>query len=168
MLGAKFKIILVSVIVSTLATLAVTALVLKLSYASILAGFGLAAVDTKMLGKLKQSQRIVSQIKTRNQSKRVKARSRFLKRTGKKLVVGSAAALSLGTAAVVLTTIGLEVEDYCDYLDDLEQERAILNEESADFDMQACADAAKDDMNDLAEHATVEGKQMLLDALGVN
>jgi hypothetical protein len=168
MRGSKIKIALVSVIASVLATLAVSALVLKLSYASILAGFGLAAVDAKMLSKLKQSQRIVSQIKTRNQSKRVKARSRFLKRTGKKLVVGSAAALSLGTAAVVLTTIGLEVEDYCDYLDDLEQERAILNEESADFDMQACADAAKDDMNDLAEHATVEGKQMLLDALGVN
>ena len=168
MRGSKIKIALVSVIASVLATLAVSALVLKLSYASILAGFGLAAVDAKMLSKLKQSQRIVSQIKTRNQSKRVKARSRFLKRTGKKLVVGSAAALSLGTAAVVLTTIGLEVEDYCDYLDDLEQERAILNEESADFDMQACADAAEDDMKDLAEHATVEGKQMLLDALGVN
>ncbi len=167
MLGAKSKIILVSVLTSTLSTLAITTLILKLGYASILAGFGLAAVDAKMLGKLKQSQRIVSQIKTRNQNKRVKARSRFLKRTGKKLVVGSAAALSLGTAAVVLTTIGLEVEDYCDYLDDLEQERAILSEESAEFDMQACAEAAKDDMNDLAEHATAEGKQLLLDALGV-
>lgn len=168
MLGSKIKVALVSVLASVLATLAVCALVLKLSYASILAGFGLAAVDVKMLGKLKQSQRIVSQIKTRNQSKRVKARSRFLKRTGKKLVVGSAAALSLGTAAVVLTTIGLEVEDYCDYLDDLEQERAILNEENAEFDMQACANAAKEDMNDLAEQATAEGKQMLLDALGVD
>ena len=167
MLNGKTKAVLVSVFASVVATVAVVILVLKFSYASILAGFGLAAVDAQVLSKLKTSQRIVSQIKKRNKSKRSKAHKRFLKRTGKKLVVGSAAALSLGTAAVVLTTIGLEVEDYCDYLEDLDNERALLNQQQTDFDMQACAESAKKDIGALAEHATSEGKQMLMDTLGI-
>lgn len=166
MFSGKSKTI-VCVFASVLTTVAAVILVLKLSYASILAGFGLAAVDVQVLNKLKSSQRVVSQIKKRNKVKRSKAHKRFLARTGKKLVVGSAAALSFGTAAVVLTTIGLEVEDYCDYLEDLEKERALLNEQQSDFDMDACAEAAKEDLDAIAEHATTEGANMLKDALGL-
>lgn len=167
MLSNKFKAVLIAVFASVLVTVAAVVLVLKFSYAGILAGFGLAAVDAQVLNKLKASQRIVSQVKKRNKTKRSKAHKRFLKRTGTKLVVGSAAALSFGTAAVVLTTIGLEVEDYCDYLEDLENERALLNQLQPEFDMQACAESAKEDMDALAEHATTEGKQMLMDTLGI-
>lgn len=163
MLGSKLKVVLVSV----LATLALLIVVLKFSYSAIFSGLGLSVVDTTMLSKLKRSQRVVSQIQARNQNKRARAHKRFLKRTGKKLVVGSAAALTLGTTAVVLTTIGLEVEDYCDYLEDLEQERAILNAEQPRFDPLACAEMAKNDMDALAEHASSEGKQLLMDALGL-
>lgn len=168
MLSGKNKLVLVSVFASVGTTVAAVILVLKFSYASILAGFGLAVVDAQVLSKLKTSQKIVSQIKKRNKAKRSKAHKRFLKRTGKKLVVGSAAALSFGTAAVVLTTIGLEVEDYCDYLEDLDNERALLNQRQSEFDMQACAETAKEDMDALAEHASSEGKQMLMDALGID
>ncbi|KZY60198.1 hypothetical protein A3742_09135 [Oleiphilus sp. HI0071] len=163
----KRKAVLIAAVASVVGTAATIILVLKFSFASILAGFGLAAVDAQVLSKLKTSQRIVSQVKKRNKSKRAKAHTRFLKRTGKKLVVGSAAALSFGTAAVVVTTIGLEVEDYCDYLEDLENERALLNLQQSEFDMQACAESAKEDMDALAEHATSEGKKMLLDTLGI-
>lgn len=168
MLSGKSKLVLVSVVASVAATVAVVILVLKFSYAGILAGFGLAAVDAQVLSKLKTSQKIVGQIKKRNKAKRSQAHKRFLTRTGKKVVVGSAAALSFGTAAVVLTTIGLEVEDYCDYLEDLDNERALLNQQQSEFDMQACAETAKEDMDALAEHASSKGKQMLMDALGID
>ncbi len=70
MLSGKNKLVLVSVFASVGTTVAAVILVLKFSYASILAGFGLAVVDAQVLSKLKTSQKIVSQIKKRNKAKR--------------------------------------------------------------------------------------------------
>jgi len=151
------------ILASSGATLAVAVLLFKLFHVSLLASMGMATVSAQTLHSLKASKHIIERMKQRNLSQKKLAHKRFVKRTGKKLITSSAAALTFGTVAVAAATVGLEAEDYCSYLSDLEDERAILESRPASFDHDVCIETATSDLDALVAELTEVGFDAMSD-----
>lgn len=81
---------------------------------SLLAMFGLAVTSIHTLKNLHASQNVVNHMKQRHQVKKRHLTNAFTKRSAKKITSTALAAATIGTVAVAITMVSLEVSDYCE------------------------------------------------------
>jgi hypothetical protein len=130
----------------------VLAFVVSVSLKSILGAFGFAIESVETLSQLRTSQNIAQTMKARHKNKKANASKKFLKKAGKRVTSSAVAAATLGTAAVTVIVIGLEVEDYCEDKKELLAEENILFGSDETFDYKKClSDAEKESEKILTE-----------------
>lgn len=133
------------ILISILSTLAITVLVVSIFLNSILGFFGLVSTSIDTLINLQENKQILDVVKKRHKDKELKVSKRFIKQSSKKAAASAVSAATLGTAAVVITVVGLEVIDYCDKKHELQEESNILFKTNDDFVYANCMSSAKDD-----------------------
>jgi hypothetical protein len=148
-------------------TLAAMLLVIKLFFHTILGSVGLAVTGVQQLQGLAASQALVEKLKSRNVDKKSKLRKRFVKRASRKILVSSAAAITLGTVAVAVTAAGFEVHDYCMTLEELNEEAALLYQTANEFSFEDCLDQGQEDLDLLLSEIKAEGQNYIYEALGL-
>ncbi|WP_020681283.1 hypothetical protein [Marinobacterium rhizophilum] len=140
-------------------TLATVTLVASLFLNSVLGLFGLAATSVETLQELRSSQQVVEQLKHRHQKKRASVSKRLVKRSSKRIGATMLAAATVGTVAVAATVVGLEVADYCEEKQSLNETESILYGTDEVFDMEQCLGEAKQELTGLlvdARDASIE------------
>ncbi|MFT5720498.1 MAG: hypothetical protein ACI9W6_000794 [Motiliproteus sp.] len=126
-----------------LATLSISVLLGSLFLNTFLGVFGLAATSVEVLQQLRGSQRVVEQLKTRHQQKKLKVAKRLSKKASRRIASTALAAATLGTVAVVLTVSSLEVAAYCDEEKVLQEDENLLYGSAVEFDLQQCYEEGK-------------------------
>ena len=140
-------------------TLATVTLVASLFLNSVLGLFGLAATSVETLQELRSSQQVVEQLKHRHQKKKASVSKRLVKRSSKRIGATMLAAATVGTVAVAATVVGLEVADYCEEKQALNETEAILYGTDEGFDMEQCFDEGREELTSLltdARDASIE------------
>jgi len=127
-----------TVAVSVAATLGVVALSATLFLNSLLGLFGLAATSVSALQQLSASQRVVEQLKSRHQQKKLNVSKRLATRAPRRVASTALAAATLGTVAVALTLTSLELADYCEEKQALQDDENLLYGRSIEFDFEQC------------------------------
>ncbi len=135
------------------ASVIATMLAGTLFLSSILGAFGLVATSANNLGKLLASQQVVDKIKAKHQAKKSRVTRRFAKRTGKRVASSAVAAATIGTVAVVAVVAGLEVVDYCEEKEALNEEGNILYNRDETFDYEFCLEEGMEDSRQIIETA---------------
>ena len=133
------------IFISISATLIVAFFVMSIFLNSILGVFGLASTTVDALNNLKESKQILDVVKKRHNIKALNISKRFTKRSSKKAAASAVSAATLGTAAVVITVVGLEVMDYCNEKQELHEEGNILFKTNNKFNYTECLSEAKND-----------------------
>jgi len=131
---------------------------------SILGAFGLVTTSADNLGRLLASQQVVDKIKARHQAKKSRVTRRFAKRTGKRVASSAVAAATIGTVAVVAVVAGLEVVDYCDQKEALNEEANILYDRDEAFDYQFCLEEGMEESRQIIETAIDDSSTVVQDA----
>lgn len=126
-------------------TLVATALATSLFFNTILAAVGLTATSISALKNLKNSQLITERMKKRHAQKKIKTTKRFAARSGKRVASTALAAATIGTVAVVATMTYLEVSNYCEDKQDLQQDANILYGTDVEFDLDQCVKEGEED-----------------------
>jgi predicted small secreted protein len=126
-------------------TLVATALATSLFFNTILGAFGLTATSISALKNLKNSQLITERMKKRHAQKKIKTTKRFAARSGKRVASTALAAATIGTVAVVATMTYLEVSNYCEDKQDLQQDANILYGTDVEFDLDQCVKEGEED-----------------------
>ncbi len=126
-------------------TLAATALAASLFFNTILGAFGLTTTSISALQNLKNSQLITERMKKRHKQKKIKTTKRFAARSGKRVASTALAAATIGTVAVVATMTYLEVSNYCEDKQDLQQDANILYGTEVEFDLNQCVKEGEED-----------------------
>jgi predicted small secreted protein len=126
-------------------TLAATALAASLFLNTILGVVGLTATSISALQNLKNSQLITERMKKRHVQKKIKTTKRFATRSGKRVASTALAAATIGTVAVVATMTYLEVSNYCEDKQDLQQDANILYGTDVEFDLDQCVKEGEED-----------------------
>jgi len=134
-----------TIFVTTSATLIVVTFVASTFLNSILGLFGLASTSIETLNDLKSSKQIVEKMRKRHKAKELGVSKRYVKRSSKKIASSAVAAATIGTAGVVMTVAGLEVYDYCDDREELNEDENILFSQSNEFSYNECLSAASED-----------------------
>ncbi|MBQ0724479.1 MAG: hypothetical protein KBT50_01700 [Cycloclasticus sp.] len=132
-----------------LLTVSVTSIIIFLSVwlflNSLLATFGLAATSIHTLKNLYASQSVVNQMKQRHQVKKRNLTTAFTKRSAKKIASTALAAATIGTVAVAITMVSLEVSDYCEQKKSLHEDETILYATDSTFDFDQCIHDGQED-----------------------
>ncbi len=132
-------------------TVAVIALTFTLFMNTILGLFGLAATSVKTMQQLKASRTIVEKMKTRHHQKKLKLTKRLAKRSSKRV----ASTATIGAVAVAVTMTSLEMADYCEEKEPLQEDENVLNGTAIEFDLDQCLEEAKKEskeiLNDLKD-----------------
>jgi hypothetical protein len=166
-LGFSQESFLKTAFISFALTIAAVLLVAKLFFHSILGSMGLAVTGVQQLQSLAASQVLVEKLKSRNTDKKSKLRKRFVKRASRKVLVSSAAAITLGTVAVAATAAGFEIHDYCLALEELNEEAALLYQTRDEYSFEDCIDQGQEDLDLLLSEIKTEGKDYIYEALGL-
>ena len=133
------------ILLSICSTLAIISMVFSLFLNTILGVFGLAATSVQSLQKLKASQEVVQRMTKRHETKKLKASKKIVKRAGKRIGAAAFAAATVGTVAVAAIVTGLEITDYCDEKEELQNDANILYGTDVEFNNRQCVAQAKDD-----------------------
>lgn len=112
---------------------------------SLLATFGLAATSIHTLKNLHASQNVVNHMKQRHQVKKRHLTNAFTKRSAKKIASTALAAATIGTVAVAITMVSLEVSDYCEQKKSLHEDENILYTTDSTFDFDQCINDGQED-----------------------
>ena len=112
---------------------------------TILGAFGLTATSIEAMQSLKSSQLITERMQKRHTQKKLKSAKRFASRSGKRVASTALAAVTIGTVAVVTTMTYLEISDYCEEKQDLQEEANVLYGTDVVFDLDQCIKEGKDD-----------------------
>ncbi|MFT6915828.1 MAG: hypothetical protein ACJAWL_002138 [Motiliproteus sp.] len=132
-----------TVFLTFLATLSISVLLGSLFLNSLLGVFGLAATSVEALQHLRGSQRVVEQLKTRHQQKKLKVAKRLSTKATRRVASTALAAATIGTVAVVLTVTSLEVAAYCEEKKALQEDENLLYGRALEFDLQQCYEEGK-------------------------
>ncbi|MCP8689346.1 hypothetical protein [Marinobacterium sedimentorum] len=127
-------------------TLATVTMVASLYLNTILGLFGLATTSIDALQELRSSKQVVEQMKQRHQQKKVSASKRLVKRSTKRIGSAILAAATVGTVAVTAVMVGLEVDDYCDEKQSLQEAESILYGTDNNFDIEQCFDEGREEL----------------------
>ena len=129
-------------------TLAMVVLLFKLFTAPLLAFAGLGYTSIETLQQLQAGNTVLREMQRRNDTRRKDASKRFSKKAQKKLAVSALAAATIGTPAVALATIKLEVDDECERREQLHNDADLLFGTDTPFDTQLCMEALKTEAQD--------------------
>lgn len=128
-------------------------IVVKFFFTSLFSLFGYAAVPIESLASLTHSKKIMQKMQTRHKVKSANVSKRFIKRSGKKVAITAASAATIGTVAVIGTLTYLEISQYCDDKQVLNEDANILFDTQEEFDLQACLEQGKQDSANFANEA---------------
>jgi hypothetical protein len=142
-----------SVISTFMATIITGVIVVKLFFSSLLTFFCYAVLPIESLKSLTHSKKIVQKMQHRNKAKSANVSKRFIKRSGKKVAVTAVSAATIGTVAVIGTLTYLEISQYCEDKQALNEEANILFDIDKEFDMSACLEQGKQDSAHFAHEA---------------
>ncbi|MGB5324464.1 MAG: hypothetical protein WBN40_03430 [Pseudomonadales bacterium] len=131
------------------ATFATVTLLMSLFFNSILGVFGLAATSVTALQNLKNSQQVVDKMKARHAKRKHEVSKRHSKKAGKRIASTALAAATIGTLAVTATVVGLEVNDYCEERQALQEEENLLYGSDVAFDWDLCVQQGLEDSKSL-------------------
>lgn len=134
-----------TILVTFTVTIAAVFLAANFFLNSILGVFGLAATSVETLQGLQASQQVVNRMVNRHKSKKVKVTKRFAKKASGRVASTALAAATIGTIAVVVTMTALEVEDYCEEKQELQEDENLLNGTQVEFDYKQCYEAGIED-----------------------
>ncbi len=137
-----------TVLLTVSITLATVLLLFKLFTAPILAMAGLGYTSLETLQTLQVGNTALREMQRRNDKRRQDAGKRFTRKAQKKLAVSALAAATIGTPAVALATIKLEVDDECERREQLHADADLLFGTSTDFDTELCLDELKTEAQD--------------------
>lgn len=157
-----------AVISTLMATVLTGVIVIKFFFSSLLTFFGYAVLPIESLKSLTHSKKIVQKMQHRNKVKNSNVSKRFIKRSGKKVAVTAVSAATIGTVAVIGTLTYLEISQYCDDKDGLNEEANILFDTDEQFDMNACLEQGKQDSAHFANeawHSIQETSSDVLDSI---
>ena len=129
-------------------TLVAVLLVFKLFTEPLLAMAGLGYTSLASLQKLQAGNTVLREMQRRNDSRRQGAARRFNKKAQKKLAVSALAAATIGTPAVALATIKLEVDDECERRAQLHDDADLLFGTETAFDTELCLADLKTETQD--------------------
>lgn len=127
------------------ATLAAVSMAGYLFLTPLLGAFGLAATSIDRLQELVASKQIVDRVKRRHQQKRLVVSKKFARKSSRRVASTALAAVTVGTVAVAVTTMSLEVADYCEEKAALQEEANILYGTDDTVDMERCFEEGKQD-----------------------
>ncbi|MEH6823724.1 MAG: hypothetical protein V7629_07455 [Motiliproteus sp.] len=127
------------------ATLGLIALIGTLFLNTILGVFGLAATSVDVLQRLSASQRVVEQMQSRHQHKKLQAAKRLATKAPRRVASTALAAATIGTVAVVMTVTSLEVADYCEAKRVLQEDENLLYATAVEFDLEQCFEEGKEE-----------------------
>lgn len=125
------------------ATLGIITLLGTLFLNTILGVFGLAATSIDVLQHLNASQRVVEQMKSRHQHKKLQAAKRLSTKATRRVASTALAAATIGTVAVAMTVASLEVSDYCEEKETLQDDENLLYGSAIEFDLEQCFEEGK-------------------------
>jgi len=141
-------------VISTLMVTAITGvIIIKFFLSSLLSLFGYAVLPIESLKSLTHSKKIVQKMQHRNKVKSANISKRFIKHSGKKVAVTAVSAATIGTVAVIGTLTYLEISQYCEDKQMLNEEANILFGTNKQFDMNACLEQGKQDSAQFANDA---------------
>ena len=133
------------ILMSISATLLVVVFITSMFLNSILGVFGLASTSIETLNNLQESKQIIDKVKKRHKTKKSNMSKKFLKRSSRKITASAVSAASIGTAAVVITVMSLEMLDYCDDKKELQDNENILFNKTNSFNYSECMKEAQKD-----------------------
>jgi predicted aspartyl protease len=141
-------------VISTLMVTIITGVIVFKFYLSSFFGFlGYAVLPIESLNSLTHSKKIVQKMQHRNKVKTANVSKRFIQRSGKKVAVTAVSAATIGTVAVIGTLTYLEISQYCEDKQQLNEEANILFDTKKQFDMNACLEQGKKDSAHFANEA---------------
>ncbi len=126
-------------------TVALVAVAASLFLNTILGVFGWTATSIDTMHNLKASHQVVERMKKRHDQKKLKATRKFTKRAAKRVASTALAAATVGTVAVALTMTSLEVSDYCEEKQVLQEDDNILYGTQIEFDLEECIEEGKEE-----------------------
>ncbi len=134
------------IVISTLMVTIITGvIVVKFFLNSVFSLFGYAVLPIESLKSLTHSKKIVQKMQHRNRAKSANVSKNFIKRSGKKVAITAVSAATIGTVAVIGTLTYLEISQYCEDKQVLNEEANILFDTDKQFDMNACLEQGKKD-----------------------
>lgn len=107
-----------------------------------LAGFTVVTVDK--LHKLTAASQVLDKVKVHHSKRKLRTSKRFVKKASRKVASTAVAAATIGTVAVAATMIGLEVADYCEQQQEINELDNVLNGTNQAFDFNQCVDEASE------------------------
>ncbi|MFT5760438.1 MAG: hypothetical protein ACI9LM_005224 [Alteromonadaceae bacterium] len=154
---------------AVLSTLMVTimsgVIVIQFFFSSLLSFFGYAVLPIESLNSLTHSKKIVQKMQHRNKAKSANVSKRFIQRSGKKVAVTAVSAATIGTVAVIGTLTYLEISQYCEDKQVLNEDANILFDTDKEFNMNACLEQGKKDSAQFANEAWLSIKETSSDVL---
>lgn len=142
-----------AVISTLMVTIMTGVIVIKFFFSSLLTFFGYAVLPIESLKSFTHSKKIVQKMQHRNKVKSANVSKRFIKRSGKKVAVTAVSAATIGTVAVIGTLTYLEISQYCEDKQVLNEDANILFDTDEPFDMNACLEQGKQDSAQFANEA---------------
>lgn len=127
-----------TLLLTLFATLSVVALLGSLFLNTLLGAFGLVATSTELLQRLTVSQRVVEQMRSRHQQKKLQLTKRLSTKASRRVASTALAAATIGTVAVAMTVTSLEIADYCEQKEALQEDENILYGSAIEFDLEQC------------------------------
>jgi len=131
------------------ATLVAASFTASLFINSILGAFGLVYTSLETFNTLQESHQIIGDVKKRHKTKKMNASKKFVKRSSRKIASSAVSAATIGTAAVVITVAGLEVHDYCEDREELQEDENLLFGTDVTFDYKHCLSDAKNESSEI-------------------
>lgn len=154
-----------AVISTLMVTIFTGVIIFKFFLTSLLTFFGYAVLPIESLKGLTHSKKIVQKMQQRHKVKSANVSKRFIKRSGKKVAVTAVSAATIGTVAVIGTLTYLEVSQYCEDKQVLNEDANILFSTDTQFDMNACLEQGKQDSAHFANEAWQSIKETSLEVL---
>lgn len=146
-------------------TLGVVYLAGALFLNSILGVFGLVAAPIHTYQEMKAAQHVVKKMKKRHATKKSKAGKKLGKKASKRVGASVLAAATIGTLAVATAVTAMEISDYCDEKEELQEDENILNETQVEFDMEQCLDEGKNDAKMISRDVMAASSQAVKNAM---
>ena len=140
-----------TILLTSSVTASAMALIFALFLSPILGRFGLVATSVETMQGLTAASRVVEKMRLRQAAKKARIKNRFAKRASRRVSSLALAASTIGTAAVVVTMVGLEVADYCEEKRELMVDEGILNGSAVSFDFEQCLEEGKAEAEGLVE-----------------
>ncbi len=149
-----------AIFITFTATISVVTFAGSLFLNTILGAFGYTAVAVNTLQKLTATSQVMKTIKTRHKDKKLKKSKRFVKRASRKVATTTAAAATIGTIAVAVTMVSLEVADYCEDKKELQEDENIIFGTNKKFEFQQCIDEAEEDSKTILDEVKNDAIKM--------